>query len=218
MRLAALALGAALLVGAAPQADDDSGWSIIQRTKQTKATYSSYQWAVMRGDEGETLDSWTAEFHSGDWHRMEIPQGRIVANCKTHEGWFYDVDTGRTEPSDEIWLTACGIDTSEPIIATDRLAPIAGKDGPLDLVRIKTAVWIRYYAVDRNGVIVRMNRVAANGSPAPCVQNRAIAILNSVPSPDMFSRASLTMSFVPERYRQPPTGPTPPGLMGARCG
>lgn len=218
MRRSFLLLTAILLVGAAPQGDDDSGWSIIQRTKTTNATFSSYQWATIRDEQGKNLDGWTADFRSGDWERLEVAQVRVVANCRTHEGYYYDVASGETKTSDDIWLTACGIDTSEPIIATDRLPSIQGSDGPLDLVRIKTAVWIRYYAIDRNGVIVRMSRVAANGASMPCVQNNAVAILKTLPSKDMFSRESLTQSFTPERYRQPPKGPTPPGLMAGRCG
>lgn len=216
MRLAALALGAALLVGA--QASDEDGWPVIQRTKTTTATYTAYEWNVLRDNEGNVADSWAAEFHSGDWHRLEFARVRIVANCRTHEGFVFRTDTGSVQGNGTIWLTACGIDTSVQIIATDRLPSIPSKNGPLDVIRIKTPQWVRYYAVDRKGVIVRSSRNAANGSASPCGQNRAVAILSGLPAKDMFSRASLTRSFVPERYRTAPKGPPPPGLAGTRCG
>ncbi len=221
MKLAALASlaigGAALLVGAAPQGEDD-GWSVVQRTKTTKATYSAYQWNIVRDDEGNPADLWAAEFHSGDMHRLEAEMVRVVANCRTHEGYVLDVKTGETRDSDTAWLMACGIDTSDQITAVDRLPSIPGKNGPLDVIRIKGGEFVRYYAIDRNGVIVRSNRVAPNGSPSPCSQNQAIAILPTLPARDMFTRASLARSFVAERYRQPPKGPPLPGLAGTHCG
>ncbi len=215
MRGLALIAAAGLLVGA--QGEDD-GWPVVQRTKTTRATYTAYEWNVVRDDEGNPQDGWAAEFHSGDLHRLEIAGARIVANCRTHEGHIYDVKAGETQDSDTIWLTACGIDTTDQIVAVDRLAPIADKSGPLDVIRIKGGAWVRFYAIDRNGVIVRSNRIAANGSPSPCVQNRAVAILPTLPARDLFTRASLAKSFVPERYRQPPATPPLPGLGGAHCG
>lgn len=213
-RLTALLFGAVLLVGAQVE---DSPEAVLMRTKTTQATYTAYEWNAARDEEGNPSGEWAAEFHSGDWHRLEVPRVRIVANCRTHEGYSYDVKSNTSRASDTAWLGACGIDTAGQIIAVDRMPSIQGKNGRLDVIRIKGTPWLRYYAVDRNGVIVQSNRVAPNGSPAPCLQNRAVAILSSLPTKDMFSRASLARSFVPDRYRQPPKGPPPPGLAGTRC-
>ncbi len=215
MRAMALLAAAVLLTGAQ---GEDPAWSVVQRTKATKATYAAYQWNTIRDDEGNPSGEWAAEFHSGDMHRLEIAEVRIVANCRTHQGWLYDVKAGETQDSDTVWLTACGIDTTDQITAVDLLPQLGGKGGPFDVVKITGGPWIRYYAVDRNGVIVRSNRVAANGSPSPCLQNRALAILPALPARDMFTRASLARSFVPERYRQAPKDPPPPGLAGTHCG
>lgn len=211
-----LILAAALLTGA--QAVDDGGEAVVLRTKTTTATYSAYQWNTIRDAEGNPSASWAAEFHSGDLHRLEVEGVRIVANCRTHEGYVFDVKSGETSDNDTVWLAACGIDTADQIVAIDRLPSLPGKNGALDVIRITTKPWVRYYAVDRDGVIVRSHRVAPNGSPSPCLQNEAVAILSSLPARGMFTRASLAKSFVPQRYRDPPKGPLQTGLAGKSCG
>lgn len=216
MKLAILAIGALLLTAA--QAADDSGEALIQRTKTTTATYSLYSWMVQRDDEGEPNDTWAAEFNSGDWHRVEGDKFRVIANCRTHEGHIYDVAAGTTQESDTAWVGACGVATGAQILSVDRVASIPSKYGPLSVVRITQKGWVRLYAIDANGVLVRAQWSASNGSPAPCIQSEPIAVLTSLPRKDMFTTASLAVPAVPPRYQVRPKDFPTAGLAGKACG
>lgn len=216
MRLAALALGAALLVGA--QADD-SPEALVQRTKSTNVTYAAYSWVYGRNQEGERNDSWAAELHSGDWHRAEGRTIRTLANCRTHQGWVYDIASSALSANDQVWIGACGIFTGNQIVAVDRLPGMdGGKYGRLDVVRVTDRSFVRFYAIDARAVIIRGNWTAANGSPAPCSQSEAIAILPNLPGGALFTTESLSRSAVPDRYKVAPSGPAPRSLSGKRCG
>jgi hypothetical protein len=213
-RLPLAMLGAVLLIGAAGEDDPEA---VLLRTKETTATYAAYAWHVERDDEGAALDSAIAEFHSGDWHRVDGPKYRLLANCKTHVGYVYDVATGETGANDRVYLGACGIATDEQILSVDRLPFAVGKYGTLDVIRVTSRTLIRYYAIDQRGVIIRSQWTAANGSPAPCTQTEPIAILAKLPPGEIFSKASLARSVIAERYRKPPRDLPASGLSGKNC-
>lgn len=217
MRLAALALGAALLVGAAPQADD-SPEALLQRTKTTTVTYASYAWVYWRNQEGERTDNWVVEFHSGDWHRVEAPKYRTIANCRTHKGWAYNVETGALTASDKEWINACGISTDGQIVSVDLVG--TGKDaryGPVRTLRVTDRLFVRYYMIDARGVIVRGNWTRTNKSPSPCSQSEPLAILPRLPAGNWFTPQSLKQSAVPASYKVAPKGSQPVGLSGRSC-
>ena len=215
MRLAALALGAALLVGA--QADN-SPEALLQFTKTTTATYADYSWVYRRDEEGERADNWAAVFHSGDWHRAEGEGYRTLSNCRTHKGWVFDLKTGTLSANDTVWIGACGISTSEQILSVDRLTPVKDpRYGLLRTLRVTDRNFARHYAIDKNGAIVRGNWAPANKSPAPCSQVEPLAILTRLPPGNWFTPESLRQSAVPARYKVAPRGPQPVGLSGRSC-
>lgn len=221
-RLAALALvmGAAFSSAtAAPQAADESAEALIQRTKAPSATYSLYQWAVQRGEEGQVMDAWFAEFNSGDWHRVERPMGRAIANCRTHMGYIYIVETGEIRANDQVWITACGVSTFDQILSADRLPAITMPGyGKLDMLKVGEARTNRLYAIDRNGILIRAQWTATNGSPSPCMQIEPIAMQPKLPAKDMFTPESLKRSFMPEKYMTRPKDFPAAGLAGHGCG
>ncbi|MES2097955.1 MAG: hypothetical protein V4459_14475 [Pseudomonadota bacterium] len=214
LRLPLASLAATFIVGAT---GDDDPESVITRTKTTTATYASYDWMIERDEEGAANDGWAAEFNAGDWHRVENASRRVLANCRSHIGYIYDVASGETASDDTVWVGACGIYTGTQILSVDRLPGVTTKTGMVDVIRITDRQRVRYYQVDARGVILRSNWTAANGSPAPCLQGEPIARLNALPPGEIFSRASLARSVVAERYRKPPKTLPPIGLSGKSC-
>lgn len=218
MRFAALVIGAALLIGADKDADQ-SARALLERTKTTTATYASYGWLYQRDDEGNRTDTWALELHRGELYRGEGIKVRTLVNCRTHVGWLYDIASDTLTRNDEIWVGACGIFSGGQIIAVDLLAPINDRRfGRLDVLRVTDRRNLRYYAIDRRGVIIRSAWAAANGSPAPCIQQEPIAILQKLPADTLFMPEALKHSLVPERYRAAPKAVPPLALSGRRCG
>jgi len=217
MRLAALVLGAALLIGADEDADQRA-WALLQRTKTTTATYASYGWLYQLDDEGNRTDTWALELHRGDWYRGEGIKIRTLVNCRTHAGWLYDIASDTLSRNDEIWIGACGIFSGGQITAVDLLAPVNDRRfGRLEVLRVTDQRNLRYYAIDRRGVIIRSAWAAANGSPAPCIQQEPIAILQKLPGDPLFVPEDLKRSLVPERYRSAPNTVRPLALSGRHC-
>ena len=191
---------------------------VIERTKTTTATYASYAWGVSRSETGEPDDGWSAEIHSGDWHRMEASHTRVIANCRTHVGWVYDVASGTISDSSNAWLGACGIYSPPDIRAVELIDSIASTWGKLDLLKVSDPRFTRFYAVSVEGAIVRSNWIAADGAPLPCIQIEPIAILSSLPTGEIFTRSSLTSSVVADKYKVGPSREGVAGLSGTRCG
>lgn len=54
---------------------------VIDRSKATQATYAVYNWNELPRD-GQLVQEWSAEFHSGDKHRVETLRDRLIADCK----------------------------------------------------------------------------------------------------------------------------------------
>ena len=136
----------------------------IERTKTTRATYAAYAWGVSRSETGEHGDGWSAEIHSGDWHRMEASHTRVIANCRTHVGWVYDVASGKISDSPNAWLGACGVYSPPDIRAVESIESVASPWGRLDLLKVSDPRFTRFYAISEEGVIVRSNWIAANAA------------------------------------------------------
>jgi len=119
---------------------------------------------------------------------------------------------------DTLYVGDCGISTGGSIESVARLPSIAFSPfGPLDAIKVTDATRVRYYQVDKRGVIMRANWTARDGSAYPCVQTEPIARLTTLPPGDIFSKASLGSSVVAAQYRHPPPNFPAQALSGKRC-
>lgn len=189
---------------AAPAAGDEAAraLAVLERTKTTRATYALYLWAWMEDADGGLRDEWAAEFHSGARHRVETPDVRIVADCDAQTGTALVVASGERITGRQVSQVACGINTVQPILEAAALGSLASRFGAVDRLRIVDADAERFYAVDRDGILVgaEIYRLRGRG----CLQNEPLAVERTLPDGDLFSEESLERSFVAERYRRAP--------------
>jgi hypothetical protein len=192
--------------------------TVVERTRQTQSTYAVYLWGSALDKDGNTEEHWSAEFHSGDWHRMDSPKIRVIANCRTHVGYFHDVATGQTTDAPNAYRGSCGIYDAPDVSEIIKLDSISSDNRQLDQIKITDAKFIRQYAIDSDGVIVGSDWTAKDGSAAPCVKTRAIAVIPILPEKDIFSEVSLARSVVPVQYQSMPKKLAKLHLSGRRCG
>ena len=213
-RAAFLAVVVALSIGAA----DDDARAVLDRTKTTTATFASYDWMTGRDEKGLGSGMWVAEFHSGDWYRGESAVVRVIVNCRTHEGYSFNVASGELRRDDTLYAGDCGIATGGSIESVERLPTIAKSAfGTLDVIKVTDASRVRYYQVDKRGVIIRSNWTARDGSAYPCVQAEPIARLTTLPAGEIFTKASLATSVVAAQFRRPPSAFPAQALSGKPC-
>lgn len=207
LALAAASLGAPGVSAPAPATSAEASAravAILARTKTTKATYAVYLWNRINRAGEAPREEWSAEFHSGDHHRVETPRDRLVANCRTGEGWAYSVETGTSFDGPWIARTACGIDTNSDFLSAEWQEALATPFGAADRVQLVTSDLVKRYDVSGDGVL--LGTVYTDNSRAKTVRlvNCAVALERALPARGMFDRASLARSYVPERYRRPP--------------
>ena len=201
----ALAMAPAVLSAppAQPRPPGDAS-IILARTKTTRTTYSLYGWNRVTLTAGTAEEGWAAEFHSGNLHRVETARDRVVANCKTGKGFGYSVETKK--PYEGAWIarTACGIDTNTPFEAVEWQGIVQTAFGPVDRIRIVAGKLVRRYDVSPEGIL--LGAVFSDNEPGEPrrLLNWAVAVEKTLPGKDIFSRASLRRSVVPERYKRPP--------------
>ena len=190
---------------------------VVERTRTTTATYAVYLWGGSIDRAGKIEDHWSAEFHAGDWHRMEGPDSRVVANCRTRIGYVYDVKTGMTAAAPNAYRGACGIFDPGNVTSTERLSGFGDKQRSLDFVILSDPNFVRRYVIDNRGAILESLWSAADGTTRPCIWTKALADEDTLPSTNMFTDASLTQSFVPAKYLVRPTGFDEQRLFGVTC-
>lgn len=210
-KAALLALLAASPVAAdaaqAPAAGDQSRvLEVLERTKRTRATYSLFQWTIVREPGEEPRSEWAAEFHSGDLHRVETPATRVVANCRTGTGIAISVDSGEVIEGPNVANVACGINTNRVFHAAEYMGSVETEFGPADRVRLTDDELIREYDVSSEGVLLGTTFLANRPEEPQILLSETVNLLRELPDPDMFDRESLARSYVPEIYRQPPPG------------
>ena len=176
---------------------------VVDRTKTTQTTYTVYTWNELSRD-GTQVQEWAAEFHSGDKHRVETPRDRLIADCRAQTGSGLTPATGETLEGLAVARAACGINTNKAFLAIEWQGEVKTPFGMADRVRLVDKDDIRTYDVSPSGVIVRAT-YARNSPDAPVeLMSEAVSILSELPSPDMFDKASLTKSYVPDRFRAAP--------------
>jgi hypothetical protein len=208
--LVAAPAAAAAPPAAAPPAAEPSpeaaakALTVLARTKTVTGTYALYMWNRLTPPEGPAYEEWSAEFNAGDLHRVETPHDRLVANCRTGEGYAYSVETGRSSDGAAIARTACGIDTNAPFLSAVSQGEVATPFGRADRVQVTTAQLVRRYDVSRDGILLAT--VYEENTPEHPVRlaNWAVGLERALPEPGMFDRASLARSYVPAHYKRSP--------------
>jgi hypothetical protein len=203
---AAAGLAGAAILPAAPSQPQETAkaMAILNRTKIVTGTYALYMWNWLTPPEGPAYEEWSAEFNAGDLHRVETPHDRLVANCRTGEGYAYSVETGQSSQGPSIARAACGIDTNTPSLSAVSEGAVATPFGRAERVTVTTAELVRRYQVSADGILLAT--VYAENTPAQTVRlvNEAVAVERTLPKPGMFDRASLARSYVPAQYKRPP--------------
>lgn len=181
--------------------------AVVDRTKATTATYALYSWNEMNTD-GQPVEEWAAEFHSGDKHRVETPRDRVIADCKAQTGVALNLATNEIVEGPVVAKGACGISTARPFTAAEWLGSTRTPFGSADRVRLEDKDNVRTYEISQTGVILRAT-YADNTADRPLrLSSEAVAVLAELPEPDIFDRASLHRSVVPDRFK---TAPKPAG-------
>ena len=199
--LLAAALNQAPAAQAGPEADQRA-LAVLERTKTTRVTYSLYSWMWVEDVDGAARDGLGAEFHSGNLHRVETPNARVVADCEAQTGTGLDLTTGERITGRHLAQLACGISTARPMVEVSWLGVAPSRFGPVDRLRIVDEEAERFYAVDRDGILVGAEIYTLDGRG--CLQSEPLAVERSLPEGDLFSAESLDRSFVPERVLRAP--------------
>jgi hypothetical protein len=176
---------------------------VVDRSKTTRTTYAMYSWNELTLN-SQPVQEWAAEFHSGDKHRVETPRDRLIADCKAQTGVALSLTTGKTVEGPMVAKAACGINTNKAFIAAEWQGVVQTPFGAADRVRLSDKSDIRTYDISPTGVILR-STYAQNTPEQPLnLSSEAVAVLPELPAPDMFDRASLARSYVPDRFRTAP--------------
>lgn len=183
---------------------DPATQAVIDLTRNTRTSYTLYNWNII-APEGETeFGEWSAEFHDGTRHRVETPRDRLVADCETMEGSYLKVVTNERFSGPSIARAACGIQANSEILSARTLGVKQTPFGSATMIEITDPENIRTYEVSDEGILLAAT-ISDNAEPALLrLTGYAVAVEKAVPSKVMFSVTSLDTSFVPERYTHVP--------------
>lgn len=204
-----LALSMAL-AGCAAAATDAPGESsakameVLERTRTTDATYALYVWNRIAIPGQEPVEEWSAEFHSGDLHRVETPRDRVVADCGAGTGTALSLATGEVTEGPQIAGAACGINANAAITGAQWVGPVQTPLGSAERVRILDREHVRDYDVAANGALLRTAYSENRPGGRLLLTATAVGLEPALPEAAMFDRKSLERSFVPDRYKAPP--------------
>jgi hypothetical protein len=176
--------------------------ALITKTRITQTTYSLFSWNRINPPNGEIIEEWSAEFNSGNFHRVETPRNRIIANCQAMTGTMIDLDTGKLNSGKSIANAACGINANIEILSAKKIGRIKTEFGIADGIEIVDAYQIRTYHISKNGILLAATIYGKQQDRPIFLKNWATHVDNALPSDNVFSKASLYKSFVPKRWQQ----------------
>ncbi|PLR26583.1 hypothetical protein SGCZBJ_09600 [Caulobacter zeae] len=207
---ARLALAAGMILTAAactPPAKpvtDPKVDAVLERSRTTRATYAAYAWVnVERPNEDPTVE-WSAEFHSGDKHRVETPADRIVADCAAGTGKIFNIASGEVREGPEYARSACGVNSNNELLEKAHVGARQTPTGPVDRIRVADAELVRIYDIDQNGVILGTTFKLKSENNKTVLSVLKTVVEGDLPAPDIFDEASLQRSVVPDRYKVAP--------------
>ncbi len=181
---------------------------VVDRSKTTRTTYAMYSWNEVTF-KGQPVQEWGAEFHSGDKHRVETPRDRVIADCKAQTGVALSLETGKTVEGPSVARAACGINTNKAFTAVEWQGLVRTPFGPADRVHLSDKTDIRTYDISPTGVILRSTYVQNSPEQRMGLSSEAVAVDSELPAPDMFDKASLARSYVPDRFKTMPGSAAP---------
>ena len=179
---------------------------IVNRTRTTRATYAVYYWNHLTPARGEASEEWSAEFNRGNWHRVETPRDRMIADCVAMKGIDLSLETGQIISGPAVAKNACGINASRPIRSSEYLGRQQGRLGDFDRVRLTDAGDVRTYDVSSDGVILGATYASVDKPEALTLTMASTGLDHALPDADMFSPESLGRSMVPEKFKVAPKG------------
>lgn len=177
---------------------------ILERTKTVTGTYALYLWNRVTLPDQEAIEEWSAEFHSGDLHRVETPRDRVIANCREHVGAAFSLVTGEITEGPQIAGAACGIDTNASIVRAKWLGPVRTPFGEAQRVLVADPENVRQYDVSDQGVLLGATYRQNQPGNRLLLTAEAVKLEPVLPGVGMFDRESLRTSFVPDAYKVPP--------------
>jgi len=177
---------------------------IVSRTHTTRATYAVYYWNRITPSRGEASEEWSAEFNRGNWHRVETPRDRMIADCQAMKGIDLSLETGQIVSGPAVARAACGINANRPIRSSEYLGRQQGKLGEFDRVRLTDAGDVRTYDVSSDGVILGVTYANVDKPQDVTLSMATTGLDRALPDADMFSPESLAHSVVPDRFKVAP--------------
>jgi hypothetical protein len=185
--------------------DEKRARAVLDRTKTVNGTYALYSWNWVTIPGQEPTEEWSAEFHSGDKHRVETPEYRLIADCSLATGSIFEISSGKIESGEWVAGVSCGINTNKPILELDWVGPVRTEFGPAERVRIVDSEHIREYDVSPEGWLLASTYAENTPDAHRLGKTKAVKLERALPETNMFDPASLQKSFVPAEYRVAPT-------------
>ncbi len=177
---------------------------VLQKTKTPTTEYALYIWNRVTLPKQPPVEEWSAEFHSGDLHRVETPRDRVVANCRLLTGASLNLVTGAVSEGAQVANAACGINTNGSNVTFEWLGPVHSMFGRAERIRLTDPSYIRVYDVSDAGVLLRTTYSENREGGSFLLTASAVGVEKVLPSMDMFDRSSLVKSYVPDRYKRQP--------------
>jgi len=174
--------------------------SVLLSTKTTTATYSLYIWNRITKPQEAPVEEGSVEFHAGDFHRVETPRDRIIADCRKLTGTYFSVETGKMIEGPQVAQAACGINTNFEILSAEIEGEVRTRLGKAKRIKLTDAQNIRVYDVSEEGVLLRSTYEENRPNGAVLIVAEGVKLDKSVPDPAMFDKASLERSYMPERF------------------
>ncbi len=183
---------------ATAQESAPSAKAVLERTKSTQATYSNYIWTKVFIPGEPVVEILTAEFHSGHRHRVEAPSEVIVADCEAKTGTHFSANSGKIVEGPSVAAEACGIDTNPAMIAVEFVSLVSTEFGKAQRIRVTDATYIREYDVSETGALLRATWTENRPGGALIINQETVQLDATIPDEGMFSRESLSRSYLPK--------------------
>jgi hypothetical protein len=128
----------------------------------------------------------------------------VIADCKAQTGVALSLTTGKTVEGPFVARAACGVNTNKVFTATAWDGLVGTPFGPADRIRLTDKDDIRTYDISPAGVILHSTYVQNSPQRPIGLLSEAVAVLSELPSPDLFDKASLARSYVPDHFKTAP--------------
>jgi hypothetical protein len=176
--------------------------ALIRLTKSPTISYMNYIWNEGNKSSGK-ISEWSAEFHHDVSHRVETPGIRVIADCRSGAGAYMSLTDNILRRGDNVAAGACGIDTSQRILAASITASLDTKFGPAKRIVVRDYRNTRTYDISSEGIILRAVYVD-NATSRSLLESYSVAVVKGPVEEDMFGETSLARSFVPSSYQIKP--------------